>query len=993
MATSRAAYNASVQGHLADIQGGMYKHVPRDPGLMSSHNVGMVGADGFPIFGNNTGMYMGDAHTMAPCLAGLVDNFTCNYTLSPTDMGEDDVAIPRPLPLWQMIILGGLAALTCITTITGNLIVIMSFVLERTIRQPTNYYIASLAVSDLLIGSLSMPFYTVYLLMGEYWPLGWVLCDLWLSVDYTVCLTSIYTVFCITIDRFCSVKIPAKYRGWRTERKVLNIIACTWIIPIVVFFTSIFGWQYFVGKRTVKPGMCYVQYMEDPVFNCVLQVGYFWTTLIVMCTLYTGIYKVALDLQRKSEAKHKKMTSLVSMAGQTMTKIGIGMSQQQSIDTKKLFSSKGDGGPKPKGTAGGASVSGASATTSTPKTDNQQNTKSTTSFNTNKKPAKETKDSKDKEEDRSSSPAFPSDTDPSSQSPKRGSPKPKRSKSKGEKRSKRPKPLKLPQNSVGGRKKSTSNTHSNRLSPPGPVPTGTNSIPLALPPPPSYKAIMDKHQQSAQDTISPVKENHVVPGSTSCSTQCVVGDVDVPVIPLQTSPLLTSKNAVTGLSDDLPNHSTSLVDITEDTLNASSHSICDIMTKATLDNAANTCDLSVHNPAIIDITPRKPSIIDVPVHYPSIIDVTTRTPSLHDITTNVKLPQQDCVPRTNGIVPMESNGLVAAGGVYIGDTGGVYLGEVNTIFKDDVISGGAVHNNNAAFDISAPPELISGVRYIDQDSLKSLQSAENIRLLAEKLIKSPSIKEEPDSPIWKKRSSFLENDNNDTNDKPWTPPAPCCQKSSIEASGGCSPLRQDSLPTPGVPPPTPLTPPPGTVEVLASSLPASPGLSPATMHVETETSTRDSIRTVTRLSKPEEIQSIDGASVSGVDSRQSSKRDRPHKGSPFRNIVKSINSKKGRKKSRKEKQKSKSENRARKALRVITIILGAFVVCWTPWHILSMIMGFCPEDKVCVQAILYNISYWLCYLNSPLNPLCYAFANQQFKKTFIRILKLDWHRT
>ena len=99
---------------------------------------------------------------------------------------------------------------------------------------------------------------------------------------------------------------------------------------------------------------------------------------------------------------------------------------------------------------------------------------------------------------------------------------------------------------------------------------------------------------------------------------------------------------------------------------------------------------------------------------------------------------------------------------------------------------------------------------------------------------------------------------------------------------------------------------------------------------------------------------------------------------------------------RRRKQQKKNENRARKALRTITIILGAFVLCWTPWHVLSLLIGFCGTgvegSESCVPTLLYDISYWLCYLNSPINPFCYAFVNQQFKKTFIRILRLDWRR-
>ncbi|GFO20271.1 muscarinic acetylcholine receptor m4-like [Plakobranchus ocellatus] len=175
--------------------------------------------------------------------SGLSGNVTCifspahNTSLCTTESAgstQPFITTPAPHtlphPVWLLVIFGILAGVVAFVTNLGNIMVLVAFGLERTIRQPTNYFLASLAVSDLLIGTFSMPLYTQYLLQDQ-WVLGPWLCDLWLSLDWTVCLTSQYTVFLITMDRFLSVKIPAKYRNWRTERKVgwgLRVARGTW---------------------------------------------------------------------------------------------------------------------------------------------------------------------------------------------------------------------------------------------------------------------------------------------------------------------------------------------------------------------------------------------------------------------------------------------------------------------------------------------------------------------------------------------------------------------------------------------------------------------------------------------------------------------------------------------------------------------------------------------------------------------------------------------
>ncbi|XP_046888717.1 muscarinic acetylcholine receptor M3 [Hypomesus transpacificus] len=234
------------------------------------------------------------AHPVDQSLSNDSSHFT-NLTLGGTSNGT--VLIPTvtydPLgghTVLQVIIIVFLTGSLSLVTVVGNILVLVSFKINKQLKTVNNYYLLSLAFADLTIGTLSMNLYTTYIIMG-YWPLGPVVCDLWLAIDYVASNASVMNLLVISFDRYFSVTRPLTYRAKRTTKRAMTMIALAWSISFVLWAPAILFWQYFVGDRTVGPGECYIQFLTEPIITFCTAIAAFYLPVTIITVLYWRIYQ------------------------------------------------------------------------------------------------------------------------------------------------------------------------------------------------------------------------------------------------------------------------------------------------------------------------------------------------------------------------------------------------------------------------------------------------------------------------------------------------------------------------------------------------------------------------------------------------------------------------------------------------------------------------------------------------------------------------------
>ncbi|XP_045603935.1 octopamine receptor beta-2R [Procambarus clarkii] len=201
------------------------------------------------------------------------------------------------------LVKGVCMAVIIVCAVLGNLLVVVSVVRHRRLRILTNYFVVSLAIADILVAIMAMPFNASVEITGR-WLFSYRMCDLWNSFDVYASTVSILHLCCISIDRYYAIVRPLEYPMVMTEKRVMVMLCHVWVAPIVISFLPIFmGWyttNEHLENRANNPSLCIFE--VNTSYAVVSSSISFWMPCSVMIYMY---YRIYLEAARQERMLHR----------------------------------------------------------------------------------------------------------------------------------------------------------------------------------------------------------------------------------------------------------------------------------------------------------------------------------------------------------------------------------------------------------------------------------------------------------------------------------------------------------------------------------------------------------------------------------------------------------------------------------------------------------------------------------------------------------------
>lgn len=218
-------------------------------------------------------------------------------------------------------------------TIIGNILVVISVFREKYLQTCTNFFVVSLALSDLIVASCVMPL-AVYYEITQKWHFSNFMCDLWVSMDVMGSTASILNLVSIAIDRYIAVKYPIKYAQHKSSNRIYLTIAFVWILSIMIALPMLLGMN---ETKNRNPDECA---FNNDTFLLYSSVFSFYLPTLLMIMLY---YKIFRKIRSRAKSQSQKLVPVKKDKAQDKIKNASGKNLNNENDGL-INKNNGEGG-------------------------------------------------------------------------------------------------------------------------------------------------------------------------------------------------------------------------------------------------------------------------------------------------------------------------------------------------------------------------------------------------------------------------------------------------------------------------------------------------------------------------------------------------------------------------------------------------------------------------------------------------------------------------
>ena len=167
------------------------------------------------------------------------------------------VPAPEELSLFTCVV----SAVLAIVAIIGNTSIVAAVIKDplKKLHTPFNYFLVNLAVSDLIIGVITMPVST-YLHYTEYMDSLEIVVVKTLHMSYFISATSsLLSLIALSLDRLIAITYATNYKRYMRFRRCLLVSAVIWIIslsiPFIYLKWNLFGYLMLFAHSAIIVGL------------------------------------------------------------------------------------------------------------------------------------------------------------------------------------------------------------------------------------------------------------------------------------------------------------------------------------------------------------------------------------------------------------------------------------------------------------------------------------------------------------------------------------------------------------------------------------------------------------------------------------------------------------------------------------------------------------------------------------------------------------------